>query len=456
MSIVDKSPKINKAFKGVATLLITLGCSLSLGAQEALTLKQCIDYGLRNHPAISVARNNVANAKQASREALAAYLPQVNVNGELDNNLKLQTNVIPASPPLFPTETKLTFGNKYSNTVTAQADQPIYNQSLLTGLKANKPNQEMAQLNEAQTRQTLIYNIASYYFQIITAQKQLELLRGNRDRIAKMLDVAKLQSEMGVAKKVDVKQVQVNLNNVTAQISVAENTLELATNSLKNAMGIYDDRQIVPSDTAKWLNYQPVLAAPTGFKAKNTLSYLIQDKQIELYDINARSIKAKGVPVVSAFARYGLNGFGTEFDKLFTRQFDYSTVGLKVSWSLFDGFRRNAQYKQALYQKENAKLNQEISLSNESLQYQNAESQYKQASSTLNTNRDNVTLAAQVYDNVSLQYKEGVGSLSDLLNAESSYSDAQNNYIQSLIRFYLAQLELEKTNSTIDDYYNKL
>ncbi len=447
---------MKKYFVITLSLLISGIATEPVMAQSGYTLKDCIDYGLKHHPSMMVASNNVENARQASREAVAAYLPQVNINGELDNNLKLQTNVIPASPPLFPTETRLTFGNKFSNTLVAQADQPIYNQSLITGLKANKPNQELASLNSEQVRQTIIYNIASAYYQIITAQKQLELLRGNKERIARMLQVAKLQAEAGIAKKVDVKQVEVNLNNVAAQISVAENTMELAMNSLRNAMGVYDERPIVLTDTAKWLGYKPQAAAKVDYRIKNTLSYQIQDKQIELYDINARSIKAKGIPVVSAFARYGLNGFGSQFDDVFARQFDYSTIGVKVSWNLFDGFRRNAQYHQAVVQRDNARLTQEINLANELQQFRNASSQLAQARNTLGTNQENVTLAAQVYDNTSLQYKEGVGSLSDLLNAESAYREAQNNYISSLIRYYLARLDIERTNSTLEAYYNKL
>jgi len=446
---------MKKYFVITLSLFISGIATAPVMAQNGYTLKACIDYGLKHHPSMMVASNNVENARQASREAVAAYLPQVNINGELDNNMKLQTNIIPAGA-LSPTETRLTFGNKYSSTLVAQADQPIYNQSLITGLKANKPNQELATLNSEQTRQTIIYNIASAYYQIITAQKQLELLRGNKERIARLLQVAKLQADAGVAKKVEVKQVEVNLNNVDAQISVAENTIELAMNSLRNAMGVYDERPIVLTDTAKWLGYKPKAATKVDYRIKNTLSYQIQDKQIELYDINARSIKAKGIPVVSAFARYGLNGFGSQFDDVFARQFDYSTIGVKVSWNLFDGFRRNAQYHQAIVQRDNARLTQEINLANELQQFRNASSQLTQARNTLGTNQENVTLAAQVYDNTSLQYKEGVGSLSDLLNAESAYREAQNNYISSLIRFYLAQLDIERTNSTLEAYYNKL
>jgi outer membrane protein len=455
MSIVDKSSKIRK-YVGTAIAGITMLLSQQVSAQNSFTLKDAIKYGLQNHPSVTVARNNVANAKQAAREATAGYLPQVNVNAEFDNNMKLQQSIIPAGGPFGPEERRLSFGNFNTSTAVVQADQPIYNQSLITGLKANKPNQEIAQLNKAQTKENIIYNISSSYFQIITLQKQLELLKSNKERMEKLLKVAQLQADAGVAKKVDVKQVRVNLNNVASQISVAENNLQVTMNSLRNAMGIYENVPITLTDTAKWLANKPQAKPAAGFQFDNTISYKLQSKQIELYDINAKSIQAKGLPVVSAFARYGLNGYGTHASDVLDRQLDYSAVGIKLSWNLFDGFRRNSQYHQAIIQRDNAKLNQEISQASQNLQYQNAESQYKEAQGALDVNLDNVALASQVYDNTGLQYKEGVGTLSDLLNAEQSYRDAQNNYLQSLIRYYMAQLDLERANSTLEDYFNKL
>mgnify|MGYP003576296409 CR=1 FL=1 len=455
MSIVDRSFKFNNMIKVAAIAVMAMLAGNHAGAQASYTLKECIEYGMANHPSLNVARNNVANAKQASVEAVAGYLPQVNVNGDFTNNLKLQTNIIPAGA-FSPTETRVAFGNKYASTVTAQAEQAIYNQALITGLKANKPNKEIAVLNEAQTKQTIIYNIASSYYQVITIQKQLELLNGNKERIEKLLKISQLQAEAGVAKKVDVKQVQVNLNNVLAQISVAESNLEYAYNSLKNSMGLFNDEEVQLSDTARWLNYTPQITHMPDFRFKNTIDYQLQERQIQLYDLNAKSIRAGALPTLSAFARYGANGFGGDVEKVFNRQFDYSAIGLKLTWNLFSGFRRNAQYHQAIFQRDNAKLNLAINTAQLNLQYQNAVTSFNQAKSTLGTNKENVDLAIQVYENTSLQYKEGVGTLSDLLNAESAYRDAQNNYIQSLISYYLAQLDVERTNSTLEDYYSKL
>lgn len=426
-------------------------------AQPAFSLKECIDYGLSNHPAISVARNNQENARQQAREAISAYMPQVNINANLTDNLKLPTNVIPAGV-FGPTEQRITFGSKYTTQAVADANQPIYNRGLLLGIRASKPNTELANLNLEQTRQAIIYNIASAYFQILINQRQLSLLDTNRARIARLVQVANLQAELGVAKKVDAKQVQVQLNNIDAQRSVAANAIAVAQNALNNAMGIFNQNAppVALTDTARWLHVPAGQTATPAFRYNQTLDYQIQDKRIELLDLQTKVIRAGNFPTLSAFAQYGFNGFDNKFADVFSKQFEFSAIGLRFNLSLFDGFRRSAQYRQALIDRDNARLNQALSQANLNLQFQNAGTRVQRAQATLASNKANLDLASEVYENVSLQYRQGVGSLSDLLNAETSFTDAQNNYIQSLIDLYLSQLDIERANSTLEEYYQKL
>lgn len=65
-------------------------------------------------------------------------------------------------------------------------------------------------------------------------------------------------------------------------------------------------------------------------------------------------------------------------------------------------------------------------------------------------------LASEVYENTTLQYRHGVASLTDLLNAELSYREAQNNYISSLLDFYLADLNVQLANGSIQQFYEHL
>ena len=173
----------------MAAVTLTTGAAAPAWAQQkteqthSFTLKDCIAFGLEHHRSVVVSRNNITGAKEQAKEALSAYLPQVNVSAGFDYNVKLQQNVIPAGS--FPGQTeeqRITFGTKYNSTQMIQLDQKIYDQSLLTGLKANSSNTRLAELNAEENNQNLIYNISYAYYQIIVAQKQLELLNSNKER----------------------------------------------------------------------------------------------------------------------------------------------------------------------------------------------------------------------------------------------------------------------------------
>lgn len=448
---------------GSLILLFTLLLSSSSFAQVELSLKESIGYGLNNHSSIYIGKNKIEMANEKKRETLSAYLPQVNVSGTLDANLKVQSTYFPAIPITLPSGESFTmgggavaFGQKYNSSLSAQLDQQLYNQQILVGIKASEPNQRLAEQTFEQTRQNLIYNISYAYYQIIIAKKRIELLNENINRYKELLRVVNLREQQGVATKVNVSQTRLNLNNILSQLEVAKNTYQVALNSFKTNVGISQGTAVALTDTSRWLNKVPDEVFMPDFEYDNSIEKKLQQTQIELLHLNQESIKAEAFPSLSLYARYGFNGFGNKLGQAFDPLYNFSSVGLRVAWNPFTGFGRDARYKQANYEYKNAveslKLNEQL----QNLQFQNSKTQLLSAYNTIVVNRENLTLAKEVYDNTNLQYKQGVAQLSDLINVEMSMWTAQNNYIQSLLDYYIAELELNKSNGTLYQYYQNL
>src|SRR5919199_5231191 len=152
-------------------MILALPLSSWAQAQSGFRLKDCIDYGLKNYGTVKIAQYQVETANEQARQALGQYLPQVSATGTFTDNIKLQTTLLPAGFA-GPEPVRLALGSKYQTNVNAQATQAIYDKSLLLGLKAAKPNQQLAALNTRQTREDIIYNIASNYYQVFVAQQQ--------------------------------------------------------------------------------------------------------------------------------------------------------------------------------------------------------------------------------------------------------------------------------------------
>ena len=441
------------------TILILLLAIYSplLKAQSTQSLKDCIAYGLTHHLSKQVYANEKLAAKDRSREALSGYLPTVNINGGLDDNLKVQQSVIPAG--LFgPTETRIAFTKQFATTASAQLDQTIYDQSLITGLKANKYNTKQAELNEVQNDETIVYNICAAWYQIFVYREQLFLLRVNLESYAEQLKISALKVNKGVATEVDLNKVQVNYNNTQSQILVAESNLQLSENQLKNAMGYPLEKEIL-IDSVAGNGFQNLFITnidSSQFQPEARTDYKLSDINISLLDIDQKRIRAGAFPKLTAYARYGGNGFGDKLGQSFSSITDFSAIGLKLNIPLFDGFKRNAQYNQANYKRLNAIKNLELDKASYKLEFENSRTKLVKAKSSVDNDRRNIDLAQSVFKSTDLQYQKGVTDLTDWLNAQGSLKEAQTNYLNSLYNFYLAGIDLEKAKGTLIQFYNAL
>lgn len=442
----------------VVFLAILYGLPGLLQAQDAWKLKECIAYGLKNHGSNKVYANNLLIAKAQAKEALAGYLPSVNVTGTIDDNLKVQQTIIPAGV-FGPTDTKVAFTKKFNTNAFVQLDQPVYDQALLTGLKANKYVQEQAQLNVQQNQEALIYNISTAYYQVFVYRSELYLLQANLQTYQEQLRIADLKVKKGVGTEADRDKIQVNYNNTLSNINVSESNLQLSEAQLKNMMG-YPLDDALPLDTAREETAAQQLAVPgesnAAFELANRTDYLLSQADVNLLLIDERKIRAGAFPRLSFYAKYGGVGFGDELWGSIKGITDYSALGIKLSIPLFDGFKRNAQYTQARYKQLNAAENLKLDAAKYRLEYENARTLLVKARVNVANNKRNILLAQSVFASTDLQYQKGVTDLTDWLNAQNSLKEAQNNYLSSLFSFYKATIDLEKANGTLKSFYTSL
>ncbi|KAA6432732.1 TolC family protein [Dyadobacter flavalbus] len=422
-------------------------------AQSSLSLKQCIDYGLEHFGTVRLADYQKQTADQQARQALGLYLPQVSGTGNFTDNIKLQTSVIPAG--IFgPEPTRIAFGQKYQTNVSATATQVIYDKALLLGIKANKPNQQLAELNSRQTKEDIIYNITSNYYQVFVAKQQIGLLRDNLERTQQVLDVLKLQRDNGVIQPVDYTNTEVTYNNTRSQLSVAENDLNLALNRLKYQMGLAQDQQITLPDSLP--QDQVPVAGNMQFDVNNLAGYQQGETNIALQRLQLERIRAGYQPTLSASASYGTLAFANDFGAAFRNFNGFGSVGLSLRVPIFDGLQRDAQINQQKLTVMTQEEQQRLNASAFQLQFNNSQSQLQRAQITVQNDQRTVQQAQEVYNITTLQYKQGVKALSDLINADNSYRQAQSNYINSLIDFYQARLDLEQSQGTLLSFYNQL
>lgn len=433
-------------------LICILTGMLSATAQQPLSLKQSLEYGLENHPGIQVAKYDIEMSKQRVREGYAPYLPQIGGNFSLDYNLKLQTNIIPGG--IFgPDPVEVRFGTKYTASANLQLDQKIYDQAMIMGFMAYKPSIDLSRMQLTAKKENIAYDIAKAYINVLVVQEQINLLKTNLESYNRIMKVTQLQYDKGVVKKTDYDRIRVTVNNLNSQMSLAEANLKVVQNSLKMAMGMDQTTDIVLTDTTEFKQLRTE-QAPANFNLENRMDYKTLKQSVDLREIQVKMAKAAYVPSISGYARYGAQGLNNDFGQLWNNWFDYSAIGLRVNVPIFDGLAKDARVKQQKLTWQTEAKNLELYKMQFQLQYENAAVQVQRNRVSVTNDNENLLLAKEVFEQTSLQYQNGVATLSDLITSENAYKEAQNNYINSLLNLRVSELDLQKANGTILTYLN--
>jgi len=195
----------------------------------------------------------------------------------------------------------------------------------------------------------------------------------------------------------------------------------------------------------------PATITTEPLDAKSLPSYQVLSKQQELLSFQRQATIAEGYPTLSLGANYTYNTQSDQFN-LYTKNalnYDVSAVNLTLRIPLFDGFSRKARTRQTEFQI--LKGQEELSKTNNRLQmnYNNAKNQIANSLEAINAQKANKELAEEVFLSASNNYKNGLASLTDLLDAESGLVTAQNSYNESLLNFKIAEIELIKSKGDI-------
>lgn len=435
------------------TFLLLLS-SVGVHAQQSFSLSDCINYSLSKHVTLQIEENNLLIAKEKGKQAFAAYLPQINSSATFVDNIKLQTTVIPAGI-VSPAEVEVPLGTQFNTNAAIDFTQTIFDKSKIAGIKANKPYQQLTELQKQQSKENIAYNAAVAYFQVLILQEQQKTLQNNKVEYEAALKTLGSQVKLGVVLQKDYDRVLVSLNSTNYQIGdgVAKETV--AINTLKNAIGMPFNEPLTIKAEENFEAYAiPNLSS--DYDPANSLELKMQDQQIKLQSMDVKAKIGSFLPVLTAFGKYGSQSLNNDFSKAFSSWAGYSYVGVSANFPLFSGLKRKSVAAEAKLNLENDIKNHQITKDNLTLRYQNSEVSLRTAYSSYKSSKENMELAKKLFDVTNYQYQKGMASFTDFMNDDNAYKNAQNNYLNSLFNLMLSKLNYEKSKGSLLSYLNDL
>lgn len=425
-------------------------CSIfPLTGQEVLTLDQCLQIGIENNLLLETKRNEIIKGKHSISENRAKLLPQINAVASFNDNF---------NPPVSVTD-GTAYGNPYNVTKTLQYNasaglqlqMPLYNQTVYTAVSITKLMDEINHLSYEKAREDLIMQIAKMYYLGQSTAEQISILKENIHRLEELRDITTAFFDNGMAMEVDVKRVNINLENLQVQYDNAEAMLTQQINMLKYVIDYPAEKEIklteVDTETITPVELSGLYEGQPELELLRKQGSLAEKQKKMISQGYLPSLSLTGSFMYSAFTDKAKNWFHAGPSN---HWYNSSGVGLALRIPIFDGFDKRSKIRKSKLDIENAKLSYDNALKSFHTQYLNATNELMNCQRNFTKQKDNYMLAEDVYEVTSDRYKEGIASMTEVLQDEMRMSEAQNNYVTAHYNYRVTNLSLLKLTGKIE------
>lgn len=422
---------------------------MPVGAQKTLTLEECLKLGIENNLSLEGSRNEMRKAKHLLSENRAKLWPQISAVAGFNDNF---------NPPVSVTDGSA-YGNLYNVTKTLQYNasaglqlqMPLYNQTVYTAVDIARTLNELNRLSYEKAREDLMMQISKMYYLGQNTMEQLTLIQENMVRLRELRDITLAFFDNGMAMEVDVKRVNINLENQQVQYDNAKSMLVQQLNLLKYVMDYPAEEEITltPVDTEKMQS-----ASLTGLRSDLYELQLLQSQE-KLAGQQKDLIRQGYLPSLTLTGSWMYSAYTDKARHWFhsgpsNHWYPSTGLGITLRVPIFDGFDKRARIRKAQIDQENARLNYENALKQMQTQYLNATNELMNNQRNFKKQKDNYLLAEDVYQVTTDRYREGIASMTEVLQDEMRMSEAQNNYLSAHYNYQVANLALLKLTGQMD------
>ena len=408
-----------------------------------LSLLDALNIALQQNAAILKGKDDLEASYGIVVQTRAIALPQVQATGQYK---RTQREAIESFPvPGIPQQPDQNWN------AGIQIVQSIYDGGKLTAaVRAARLTKEEALAQYQTVVADALLSVRVAYYDVLLAAQQITVHEASVNLLQKELDDQQRRYKAGTVPHFNVLRAEVALANERPLLIQARNNYRIAKNNLSNLLGynlprdIWEDIPLQLTDTLEAVPYDVNLpdAIQRALSQRNELVAL--RKAEELQRLNIVNAKAGYKPTVQVFAGY------TWYNSQFIDPGDlgYSlhgwNAGGQVTWDIFDGMLTHGRVVQAkaLYEKSQTDLADESRQIE--LQVRTAYSDFIEAKEVLDSQQTVQAEAEEALREARARAEAGTGTQLDVLDAETSLTQARTTNVQALHDYDVARAKLER------------
>lgn len=418
-----------------------------LGLQP-ITLQQAIELAERNNRDLQVARLTVERSRAAVRQAEADLYPTAGLNVGITRSGSSASQNSQSSLSRL-----LGINNDDNNVNTTLSGTVELRYDLFTSgqrpaqIRAARQQLRSDELNLEATREQLRLDISNSYYDLQQADETVRINQAAVRNAEISLRDTLAQERAGLGTRFDVLRAQVQLANSRQDLTNSLANQQIQRRTLARRLSIAESISLVTAD--------PVAVAGTwGLPLEDSIVLAYRNRaeleqqlaQRELANQQRLAALANIQPRISLTAQYGASNTFENSDDGFTRNY---SVGAQLSWTPWDGGAAVASARQreadvAIAETRFADNRNQIRL--------DVESSYAQLLSNrenIQTTETAVIQAREALRLARLRFQAGVGTQTDVINAETDLTRSEGNRVNAILGYNRALASLRRAVSNV-------
>ena len=412
-----------------------------------LTLVDALNVALSQNAAILEAKNDLQASYGLVVQTRAVALPQLTATGQYKKTQDTDIETIP-------------FGGFQQSDQNWNAGfqivQTIYNGGrLIAAVKAARLDKEQALAQYQTAVQDTLLSVRTAYYDVLLAEEQISVHEASVKLLQNEVDDQEHRFKAGTVPRFNVLRADVSLANEKPLLIQARNNYRIAKNTLSNLLGynlprnVQEDVPMNLSDVLDSLPYHVDLPSAIAQALQNRTELVALHKAQQLQKLNIVNARAGYKPQLQVFAGY--SWFNQQYalapatpPLALNNDYGGYNLGAQVNWDIFDGMLTYGKVQQAKADYDKSKNTVADEARQIELQVRTAYSDFVEANEVLDSQKTVTAEAEEALREARARFDAGTGTQLDVLDAETSLTQARDTNAQALHDYDTARAKLER------------
>ena len=404
-----------------ALSLSLLFLSLSVSAQETLTIQRAVDLAVSRNERAAAAETDVQAAEARVRQARSFFLPQVDVTGTFRNDTAADT--------------------RRQLSTSALLRQPLFNARAFPLYRQARLERDATRLTAGEEKRLLAFDAANAYIVTLSLEQLRRAAENRRDFARASLEDSRARFEAGLVSSNDVTRAELEMATAVRGVVQAEGAVQTARIELETLLNTEIAGPLeVPTELLEAAATTPAVDEPGVAAAQQRRSDVAAQRlRVQALRAFADEPGARFIPSVSLSAQTRNVNEGAISDRN-----NEGFFGVTLDWPLFDGGIRRSQEAERTAIARGAELELQLAVRDVERQLRGAGVQLTSEQAALREAIAALRAARKNADETNELYRQGLASALELADANQRLFEAEVAEVTARYRMAQAYLALRE------------